>query len=274
MRWRGSWAAAQITGVILSSLVWAVLLGGWRVTGLVAILLGLAYVVGFRTRPGLWWRFGIRRPTPQQRDAVLAAMVPITALRGRNQPRVWIGCRLYGQEVIMATGLDLIVSGPMVGRILTGQLRTERVCELVSNSLGQQPVINSRMVAAGDAYCLPWNVAAVVGAEVVGRVRRVPLVWFSWRIRWIVIALAIVDAWRHERWIAVAGVAVFAVLSWSTSYLRRRWETMFARLGHTQLAATMLTRSTAEPGGDRPHPAGLLARSRAVEEAGHDGFVS
>lgn len=160
----------------------------------------------------------------------------------------------------MATDCDLIVSRPLVGRVLTGQLPAERVCELVINARGQQPVINSRMVALGDAYCLPWNLAVIVGAEVVGRARRVPLVWLSWRIRWIVIALAIVDAWRHERWIAVVGVAVFAVLSWSTNYFRRRWETMFARLGHTQLAANRLTTSTAEPVTITP-PAGLLARS-------------
>lgn len=251
MRWRASWAAAQITGVIVSSLVWVVLLGGWPVTALVATLLGLTYVVGFRTRPGLWWRFGIRRPTAQLRDAVLAAIISIAGLRGRNQPRVWIGSRLHGSQVIVATTHDLIVSPRMVGLILEGRLSAQRVCELVCGARGQQPVISSRIVALADAYCLPWNVAANVGAEVVGRARRVPLMSFSWRIRWIAIALAIVDACRYERWIAVAGVAVFAVLSWSTGYLRRRWETTFARLGHTRLAATMLTTSTAEPGNGR-----------------------
>lgn len=53
MNWRGSWAAAQITGVIVSTFVWIVLLGGWPATALVAFILGLTYVLGFRTQAGL-----------------------------------------------------------------------------------------------------------------------------------------------------------------------------------------------------------------------------
>lgn len=237
MRWRASWAASQITGVIVSSLMWVVLLAGWPVTALVAVVGGLIYVLGFRTKIGLWWRFGIRRPTAMVRDAVLPAIVPIAGLRGRNQPRVWVGARLAGQQVVMATRRDLIIDLRLAGLIVAGRVPADDLCRLVSQARGLAPVLNSRLVAVADAYCLPWNLASTLAAATTRAGRRVPLTSCAWRTRWVVIGIAIIDAWRHTRWIAVAGLLVFAVLTWSTGHFQRRWEKRLVQLGDAQLVA-------------------------------------
>lgn len=36
MRWRAVWADSQITGVVVSTVTWLMLLAGWPVTALVA----------------------------------------------------------------------------------------------------------------------------------------------------------------------------------------------------------------------------------------------
>lgn len=237
MRWRASWAAAQITGAIVSSLLWVVLFGGWPVTGLVALLLGLTYVAGFRTRPGRWWRFGVRRPTAQLRDAVLAAIIPIAGLRGRNQPQVWLGSRLAAHQAVMATPHDLIIDRRLAGLIVTGRAPADDLCRVVSRARGLAPVLNSRLVAVADASCMPWNLVSMITAAITRAGGRVPLTSLAWRIRWIVIGVAIIDAWRHARWMAVAGLLVFAVLTWSTGHFQRRWGQRLVQLGDAQLVA-------------------------------------
>ena len=123
MCWQGAWLPAQITGLVFSSLVWLVV-AGLSLTAAAhrPSCVGVVWLLGRNTRAGLWWRFGARPATPFERDLVLAAIVPISSLRGRHQPTIWIGRRISGADVSMPTEKDLVVSPALVQRIATGQL--------------------------------------------------------------------------------------------------------------------------------------------------------
>jgi hypothetical protein len=274
MPWRGAWLRAQITGLVFSSVVWLIVAGLSLPAAALALMLGAGLLAGRNTRAGLWWRFGARPATGFERDQVLAATVPISSLRGRHQPRIWIGRRLTWIEAIMPTGKDLVVSRSLVGRVISGQLDALQVSALVCHALGQQPVNSSVLVAAVDAYCVPWAAVEIV----VGACSRVavwtPLLSVSWKIRWIVFAVAIIDNALASRWNALIAVTIIAILSGTTPAFRARWRTTLRGLGDERatadgfgptLAAMIRTgrrvpdleRAAAlTPSANRPRPAG------------------
>lgn len=229
--WRGTWAGAQITGVLFSSLVWIVV-RGLSMPALVGVLLvGVAAVPARNTRPMLWWRFGARPANNFERDAMLAAIVPIASLRGRHQPSVWIGSRLGGAHVVMPA-CDLVVVTPvLLCQVVSGQLTDRQTSAIVAQALGHSQVYDSTLVNAADAYCLPWRIVQIfinVANQTAGRI---PLIGFSWKIRWIVFGLAAFDAYRNARWAALVGVILIAILSWATGHFETKWVRKLQNLG-------------------------------------------
>lgn len=231
MPWRGAWLRAQITGLAFSSMVWLMVVGLSLTAAATAVAVGVVWLLGRNTRAGLWWRFGARPATPFERDQVLAVIVPISSLRGRHKPTIWIGRRISGTDVTMPTELDLIVSPALVQRIATGQLSYQQVSALVCHALGQQPVTSSAVVAAVDAFCASWGIVAIIVGQFSRAANRTPLLSVSWKIRWLVFAVAIIDNAHAGRWNALVAVAIIAILSGTTGYFRSRWTTTLRTLG-------------------------------------------
>ena len=219
-RWRGTWAAAQLTGVIFSSLVWIVVSGLSFPAMVVTAAIGVALVIGRNTRPMLWWRFGARPANDFQRDTVLTAIIPIASLRGRHQPSVWIGRRIIGDQVVMPSSSILVVSPRLVSQVANGQLTDRQASAIISQTLGAIEVIDSTLVNVLEAYCVPWRIVQVLVAIMSQFAARHRTLRFSWSIRWLVFGIAIVDNYLNARWPAFAGVIVIAVLSWTTSRSR------------------------------------------------------
>ena len=71
--WRGSWAAAQLTGVLFSSFAWLVFAAMWPIIGLGGLVLGVCYLLGRNSRAGLRWRFGVRSASALEQRMLLAA---------------------------------------------------------------------------------------------------------------------------------------------------------------------------------------------------------
>ena len=229
--WRGTWAKAQITGVVFSSLAWIVM-AGLSIPALAVILaVGIVAVAGRNTRAMLWWRYGARPANDFQRDAILTAIVPITSLRGRNQAEIWIGRRLAGASALMPSRTDLVVSPEFVSHVVNGQRTDRQASAIVSQALGRHQVLGSHVVNAMNAYALPWRLVQVltcVASQVAGRN---PVLGFAWQIRWIVFGAATVDCFRNGRWAALVGVITIALLSWSTGHFQNRWLRTLQDLG-------------------------------------------
>lgn len=229
--WRGSWAAAQLTGVIFSSLVWIVVWGLSLPALVVAAAVGVALVIGRDTRTMLWWRFGATPANDFQRDTMLTAIIPISSLRGRRQPSVWIGRRIIGGQVVMPSSGMLIVSPRFVGQVANGRLSDRQASAIISQALGAVDVVDSTLVNLLDAYCVPWRLVQVLIATVSQVAARHRTLRISWSIRWLVFGVAIVDNYLNARWAAFIGVIVIAVLSRTTSLFRTRWDRRCQGLG-------------------------------------------
>ena len=229
--WRGTWAAAQITGVIFSSLVRIVVWGLSLPALVVAMAAGTVLVIGRNTRPMLWWRFGAAPANDYQRDTMLTAIVPIVSLRGRHQPQVWIGRRLFGAEVVMPSSTVLVVSSELLGRVASGQLTDRQASAVISQALGMADVADSTLANLVEAYCLPWRFVQVQVAVVSRFAAQHCTVRFSWTIRWIAFGVAVVDSYLHARWPAFVGVVMIAVLSGTTGVFQKRWDRRCQDLG-------------------------------------------
>ena len=229
--WRSTWAAAQITGVIFSSLFWIVVCGLLLPALVVAAAIGVTLVIGRHTRPMLWWRFGATRANDFQRDAMLTAIVPIASLRGRHQPSVWIGRRIIGGQVVMPSNTILVVSPRFVGEVAGGKLADRQASAIISQALGAVEVADSALVNLLEAYCLPWRLVGVLIAMVSQFAARHRTLRFSWSIRWIVFSVATVDNYLNGRWAAFIGVIMIAVLSWTTGFFQKRWDRSCQDLG-------------------------------------------
>lgn len=229
--WRGSWAAAQTTGVVFSSLVWIVVWGLSFPALVVTVAVGIALVVGRNTQPLLRWRFGAAPANDFERDAVLTAIAPIASLRGRREPSIWIGRRIVGGLVVMPSRAVVVVSPEFVRRVGDGQLSDRQASAIISRALGQCPMHDSSLVNAVEAYCLPWRFVQVINSVASQVVRRNQILGFSWTIRWIVFGAAAVDAHRNGRWAALIGVILIAALSWSTGHFQNRWLRTLQDLG-------------------------------------------
>lgn len=229
--WRGTWAAAQITGVIFSTLVWIVVWGLSLPALLVTLAVGVGLVIGRNTRPMLWWRFGAGPANDFQRATMLTAIVPIASLRGRRQPAIWIGRRLYGGHVAMPSSTVLVVSPEFLRQIANGQLTDRQASAIISQALGNLEVADSTRVNVVEAYCLPWRFVQILIGAVSQVAGQHATLRFSWKIRWIVFGVAIIDSYLNARWPAFVGVIIITVLSWTTGHFQSRWERTGQDLG-------------------------------------------
>jgi hypothetical protein len=237
MSWRGAWFRAQITGLMFSSFVWLVVAGLSLPSAATGLAACVVWLVGRNTRAGLWWQFGARPATGFERDRVLAAIVPISSLRGRHQPAIWIGRRISGSDAIMPTPNDLVVSPAFVRRIATGRLGDHQVSALVCHALGRQPVHGSSLVAAVEAYCAPWGVVAIIVDALSRAASRTPVLSAAWKIRWLVFAVAIIDNATSARWNALVAVTIIATLSGTTPFFRARWTATLHTMGDERARA-------------------------------------
>ena len=237
MSWRGAWFRAQITGLVFSSFVWLVVAGLSIPAAAAGVAACVVWLVGRNTRPGLWWQFGARPATEFERDQVLATIVPISSLRGRHQPAIWIGSRIPGADASMPTPNDLVVSPALVQRIATGRLSDQQASALVCQALGQQPVHGSSLVAAMEAYCAPWGVVAIIVGAFCRAASRTPVLSASWKIRWLVFAVAMIDNAMSARWNALVAVTIIATLSGTTPFFRAQWTATLHTLGDERVRA-------------------------------------
>jgi hypothetical protein len=229
--WRGTWARAQITGAVFSTLVWIVVCGLSLPAFMLTIAVGIAVVVGRYSRAMLWWRYGAVPANDFQRGAILTAIIPIASLRGRNQPTIWIGRRLGADHAAMPNRAKLVIAPEFIRQVANGELSDRQASAIISQALGHAEVHDSTLVIAIDAYCLPWRIVQIFTGAASQIAARSPILGISWKIRWIVFGAAVVDSYRNARWAALVGVLVIAMLSWSTGHFQKRWLQTLESLG-------------------------------------------
>jgi hypothetical protein len=228
MTWRWVWARAQLTGVVASALVWLVLAVLAPLFVAAYGLLAVAVVAGWSTWPVLWWRYGARRLGSAEAEGVWRALVPVEWLRGRNQPRLWVGSRVDA-DVVAADPQQLVLSERLVAHLARHEVSDRDVCRLVVCGFGLVEVNRSRLVAAVEVFCAPWALLAIVASTLAGPVAGRRLVGFGWRIRWLFVVLAAIDLYGRGQWPGLVMLVLLAAATvtaprWSRAWAVRRAE--------------------------------------------------
>lgn len=222
MTWRGVWALAQVTGVLASAMVWLVLAA---ISSMVVAgygLLAVAVVAGWSTWPVLWWRYGARRVGAAEAEAVWRALVPLEWLRGRNQPRLWVGSRVDA-DVTVADPHQLVLSERLLAQVAAHTVADREVCRFVTRGYGLVEVHRSRLVAAVEVFCAPWALLAIVASTLAGPVATARPVRFAWRARWLFVTLAAVDLYGRGHWPGLVMLLLVAAATVTTPRWNRAW---------------------------------------------------
>lgn len=224
MTWRWVWARSRITAFVVSSLLW--LVTGALVPEFVNgyLLFVVVAVLARNARPVLWLSFGARPMSDQARAAVLSALVPIEALRGRHQPEVMISRRRRQPTVVAPTPRLLVFHERLVLRILQQQVTDEQVSVLAIRALSSAPVNDSRLVTAVELYCLPYTLLETAIVSITRPIgQALPFTRFSWKARWLYVVLALGDLWQRGYWVSLVMLALASIATVTTLRWNRAW---------------------------------------------------
>lgn len=222
MNWRWTWLRAQLTAIVASAFVW--LVAGALAPTLVGVVVvvGVVLVTGWRSRLELWVRFGARQARADAAELVLRALVPIEWLRGRNQPHLFTSTRL-AQVVVAGGPHDLVVHERLVRRLGRQQLDEAGLCRLVVRAMALTEVNRSRLVASVNLFCLPWSLMAMATRTLCRPVPSIRLAGFAWQLRWLVIALAVVDLYQRGHWPGLVTLVLLATATITTPRWNQAW---------------------------------------------------
>lgn len=230
MTWRWVWATSQVTPVMVSALLWLVILALAPAAVAVVILLSVVSVAGWNSSWLLRWRFGARRMPDADRDAVLRALVPVQALRGRNQPELWASRRLATSIIAPAQG-RFVVGERLIGQVGRGQLTDEDLSRRAVRALSMAEVNASRLVASVEFFTLPWLLLAAVITPMRDRVVQVlPVSRFAWSVRWLFVGLAIADLGQRALWVPLVMLVLTAIATVTTPRANHAWAACLTQL--------------------------------------------
>lgn len=229
VRWMPAYLLAHITPVLASTCVWIIVCALQPLV----IVAGLAVgVLAFLLRSSSWvfqLRYGVRPATDAERGVVLAALVPAQSLRGRGQPRIWIG-DLHGRLAGLSAR-DLAVDVGVLVAIVEGRLEPTTISAEAERALAPYrvgaPVV--RAVVAG--YCSPWRLAAAVGGRFLDATGLRTTWALVWGLRPVIVVIAIVQQAAAGQWEVAVGCTAFGVLTYTTRVLTQRWRRCAARVG-------------------------------------------
>lgn len=222
MNWRWAWARSRLTAIVASGLCWLILANLAPAMVAVGLVVAVAMVVGWRSPPLLWWRFGARRVEAAEAEAVWRALVPVEWLRGRNQPRLWVG-RCVGGSVLAPDSGQLVFGERLLRQIGQHQVSDREVRRFVVRAIGTAEVNRSRIVAAVEVFCIPWSLLAPIARAASRPAVSMPLAGFAWRARWVFFVLAAADLYGRELWPGLVMLALVAAATVTTPRWNRAW---------------------------------------------------
>jgi hypothetical protein len=229
-RCRRAWAFAQLTPALFSTMPWIWCLA--LAPTAVAVIVGLAIVAALvGVQPwALRVLHGVRPASPAERDAVLEALIPVRALRGRGQPSIWIRTRPGPLEAI--TRRDLVIPNGTVQALLRGRLYPDAFAAAVVRTIAERTVRAGVAVYLVDVYCLPWTFLAAG----LGWVGRQPLIHPLWVARPIVLTIAIVQELQAGEPTVAATVLAIPACTYLHPYWRTRCHEAVRRYADSEVA--------------------------------------
>jgi hypothetical protein len=232
-RCRRAWMVAHLTPALLSSMIWLWCLA--LAPALAALVAGVAIVNGLIANQSWVLRavHGVRPAGTGERDVVLEALVPVRALRGRGQPRIWI--RTRPGPLAALTTRDLAVPATVATALQRGGLDPDRFAGAAVRTIAERAAQAGAVAYVVEVYCLPWTTLAEIGAHL-GWVGRQPLIHPLWVARPVVLTIAIVQQLGLGRPTVAATVLAVMALTFLHPHWRTRWLTAVREYADSEVA--------------------------------------
>lgn len=232
-RCRRAWTLAHLTPALFSSVIWLWCLA--LAPALNTLVAGVLIVNRLIANQSWVLRatHGVRTASPGERDAVLEALIPIRALRGRGQPSIWIRTRPGPLEAL--TARDLAIPNGTVQALLRGRLNPDLFAAAVVRTLAEHAAQAGAVAYMVEVYCLPWTFLAEIGVHL-GWVGRQPLIRPLWVARPVVLTIAIVQQLELGRPTVAATVLAVMALTYLHPHWHTRWVTAVQRYADNEVA--------------------------------------
>lgn len=218
--WVPAYLLAHLTPVLASTGVWIIVCALQPLAIVIGPVLGIIAVVLRNRRWVIRLRYGVRPATDTERAMVLAALVSARSLRGRGQPRIWIGG--HPDRISGLSERDLAIGVGVLDALTNGRLDPTTVAAGAGRALAVHRLGAPTSRALIAAYCLPWRCATRIGTGILDLTGLRPLWTVIWATRPVVIVIAIVQQVADGRWDVATAVVVFGVLTYTTPVFTRQ----------------------------------------------------
>ena len=173
------------------------------------------------------------RPARAEELDMLAGALTVLCRAQLGPPVIRLRVR-PGEHSIAAGGFGrrtVVVSAGLVDAVEDGRLPQDQAAAVIAHA---GALVRGGWVSNDPAigfWSLPWQVIAAVAQVVASVGRRLPLTSVAWRLRGIVLAIAVVQAVQlHQVWLA-ATIAGIGVVSYVMPVLERRWRRLLIEAG-------------------------------------------
>ena len=219
-----STAVTSMVGAALPPVGGAVLFFGGLLTALLLVL-GAGEPLAARV-------LLISRPARDHELELVAGALTLLCRAGLGPPLVGLHVRA-GEHSIGAAAFGrrtVVVSQGLLEAVEDGSLPQDQAAAVMAHAAGLVRTGWVRHDPVLGFWSLPWQMLRAVGQAVAGVGRRLPLTSTVWRLRAVVILIAVVQAMQARQvWLAVT-IAGIGAVSYGMPVWERKWQRML-RLG-------------------------------------------
>lgn len=214
-----------MVGATLPSLAGSILFVGGLVVG-VLLVAGVGESAAARV-------LLVSRPARAEELDLLAGALTVLCCAQLGPPVIRLRVR-PGEHAIAAGGFGrrtVVVSGGLLDAVEGGHLPQDQAAAVIAHAGALARGGWVRNDPAIGFWSLPWQLIAAVAQVVASVGRRLPLTSVAWRLRGIVLAIAVVQAVQlHQVWLA-ATIAGIGVVSYAMPVLEWRWRQLLLASG-------------------------------------------
>ena len=233
------WVAKALAvgpGVVVSAVVVALTLAaapGPIAAGAALVLAGVVAAAGHPSWEGQVAAIllGARRLRPSERDD-LAAVLTQLCRAGLGPPLIDV--RVKRSRAIGAMGSGrrtVIVSTGLIEAVALGDLSSHQAAAVVAHSavlVREGPTRADLIIGCVSA---PWRATRAAIHGICSSLRWLPLTQAAWRLRVVVVAVAVVQAVQAGRVDLAVAIAAIGTLSYGLPVWERRWHQLLMRVG-------------------------------------------
>ena len=205
------------------------------------------------------------------RSDCLAGALTLLCRAGLGPPVVQLRVRA-GEKAIAAGGFGrhtVVFSSGLLEAIEDGSLPDEQAAAVIAHAAG---LVRGGLVRQDPVlafWTLPWQLLRAVCQAISSAGARLPLTSLAWRLRVVVIGVAVVQCLaQHQLWLAVT-IGCIGVVSYAMPVWERRWQTLLTDRGDDAADAGGLGSALALFLRRCPRTVSVRRRLRRLESGAH-----